>query len=178
MRNFKINYKVGLSIRTDEIQANDLDEAVSKADVKHPSWVDVILVKPMLEKAMAMAFCILSLCNVAHADIAEDKAVHCILGEARSEGEIGIKALAEALKNRNTTKGVYGCNVDFSKEAAYIKAKRLDVIAKQAWRDAPKLNLVKNADHWENITAFGTPTWAKKMVKTTCINHHCFYRSK
>jgi len=41
---FQINYRVGQSRRTDYIMADNLDEAVNKADQRHPSWEDVLII--------------------------------------------------------------------------------------------------------------------------------------
>ena len=58
--------------------------------------------------------------GTAEADeIPRDVAVHCILGEARDQGLDGLTAVAEALRNRGTTKGVYGCKATF-KEPKWV----------------------------------------------------------
>ena len=47
---FKIIYKVGQEIRSKNILAKNLDEAVSIADKKVPKWLDVKIVNPKLEE--------------------------------------------------------------------------------------------------------------------------------
>ena len=115
-----------------------------------------------------------------HTSIKESLAIACILGESRLEymkhGYSSLLAVAEALRNRGTTQGVYGCKVNLTKEMAYIKLKGVDIMAKKAWEESKYSNLVNGATHWENITAFGKPSWAKKMKQTAKIGNHVFYK--
>ena len=111
-------------------------------------------------------------------EITTEKAVSCILGESRGEGKIGIEAMAQALRNRGTVTGVFGCGADFSKELAYIKAKGLDVIARNAWL-AGKNDLVHGADHWGGVQVDGK--WIAKMrksgfIQTAKIGNTVFYK--
>src|SRR3990167_10062334 len=52
---------------------------------------------------------------VCKAEIDDETAVNCIIGEAANQGEIGMYAVASGLLNRGTTKGVYGCKAKFVK---------------------------------------------------------------
>lgn len=47
---FIIFYKVGSEIRSRNILAKNLDEAVEIADKKIPKWLDVKIVNPKLEE--------------------------------------------------------------------------------------------------------------------------------
>ena len=85
-------------------------------------------------------------------------AIHCILGEARGEGYKGMVAVGEALRNRGTVKGVYGCRADF-KEPKWVWD-----LAEKAWRESVKTNLVKGSDHWVGTKRDGE--WIAKMEKT------------
>lgn len=112
-------------------------------------------------------------------EITEDKAVACILGEARGEGAQGIRLMASALRNRGTTQGVYGCRANISREMAYLKARGIYQQAVKAWRDSAKTDLVKGATYWGSKHVDGA--WIAKMKKhgytlTVSHNGHEFYR--
>lgn len=114
-------------------------------------------------------------------EIPEDKAVACILGEARGEGAQGIRLMASALRNRGTTQGVYGCRANISKEMAYLKAKGIYQQAVKAWRDSAKTDLVNGATFWASKTVDGD--WIKRMRKAgfkLVLEHrnHEFYKGK
>lgn len=100
-----------------------------------------------------------------------DKAVHCLMGEARGEGLVGMTAVGEALRNRGTFDGVYGCNASFE-EPQWVWD-----LASQAWLDSSGSDLVNGADHWES-TSFKVPYWAKDMVVTAHIGKHKFYKRR
>jgi len=110
----------------------------------------------------------------AQAEIPQSQAIRAIIGEASSEGKIGMTAVAEAIRNRGHLGGVYG-----------LKAKHVDRepewvwnLARKAWEDSAKTNLVKGADHWENTEDFGVPYWAKSMQQTARVGKHTFYKVK
>ena len=115
-----------------------------------------------------------SSCEPARAsEVPESLALRAIIGEASDQGFEGMTAVAEAIRNRGTLKGVYGVNakhVDKQPEWVWDKAR-------QAWNRSKTSDLVHRADHWENTKAFGEPYWAKHMVKTAQIKDHAFYRS-
>lgn len=125
---------------------------------------------------VAIAFLCFSL--PAYAEISESVAVQCILGEARGEGKQGIRALAQALRNRGKTSGVYGCGADFKKEMPYIRAKGLDKIALDEWRRNSN-DIVHGADHWGSTIV--DKKWIAKMnlagyILTASVNNHEYYR--
>lgn len=107
------------------------------------------------------------------AEIPDEVGVRCIIGEASNQGYAGLEACADALQNRDTIKGVYGCNAKhIDQEPAWVWD-----MAERAWEAAKYENPTNGADHWENIKAFGEPSWAKSMTKTICVKDQCFYRS-
>lgn len=116
-----------------------------------------------------------SLAGCAHAEVNNDQAVRAIIGEASSEGYEGMYAVACAIRNRQTLKGVYG-----------LKAKHVNAepgwvwqLASKAWWEAEAGKDVTNgATSWENIEAFGEPYWAKQMEVTYKLGRHTFYREK
>ena len=106
------------------------------------------------------------------AEISESQAVRAIIGEASSEGYEGMLAVAGAIRNRGTLKGVYG-----------LKAKHVDRepkwvwdLAWKAWRASACNDVTCGATHWENIKAFGKPRWAYSMKETYRIKNHVFYK--
>ena len=136
---------------------------------------------PMLIGALLTWFIVGAFVSSCRADtISEDVAVSCILGEARSEyshaGYPAFLAVAEVLRRRGSTQGVYGCGADFSAEEPYLRLKGLDKEAVRAWRESLSSNITGKATHWENVSAFGEPYWAKGMTKTVKIGLHQFYR--
>lgn len=123
-------------------------------------------------------FWILNISTPAHAQVVqpaytEAQAVRAIIGEASNQGYEGMLAVACAIRNRGTLRGVYG-----------LKAKHVDqqpdwvwARARKAWKESAERDITGGADHWENIRAFGTPKWAEKMIRTVQVKDHVFYRS-
>lgn len=111
--------------------------------------------------------------SCANAEVSDDQGVKCIIGEAANQGYDGLVAVSDALQNRGTTKGVYGCtSARASKEPAYVWK-----MAKRAWQEAKTANPTRGADHWEAVGLYGEPYWAKTMTKTAKIKDHTFYRA-
>ena len=122
---------------------------------------------------MALAFLlVLFAFTVRGAEITEEVAIRCIIGEASNQGYEGMVAVGEALRNRGTTRGVYGCDV-----TRYEPAWVWDM-ARRAWDASQYSNLVDGADHWHNVRREGETYWTVKMEKTICIKDHCFYRER
>jgi hypothetical protein len=88
------------------------------------------------------------------------------MGEARNQSYVCQVATAEALRNRGTTDGVYGCKASF-KEPAWVWRR-----AEKAWKESATSNLVKGASHWES-TDFKKPSWAGKELAR--YGKHAFY---
>ena len=132
----------------------------------------------------ALVVCLLAGCNQDEAfaeEISDDIAIQCILGEARGEyakhGYPAFLAIADALRNRGTVRGVYGCKADMGKERAYMANKGYYRAARQAWLESKTANVVNGASHWES-TDFETPYWAKDMVVTYQVGKHKFYKEE
>lgn len=126
-----------------------------------------------------IGFLLVAGCQDAYAEISESQAVTCILGEARGEGYASMLAHAEAIRNRGTLKGVYGCRVDFSKEIPYLKAMGIIKEAVMAWEQSQWTKTVKGADHWGSLKVDGA--WIARMkragyVRTAVVNNTAFYR--
>jgi hypothetical protein len=105
------------------------------------------------------------------AEIPEEVAVRVLIGEAGNQGEVGMIAVAEVLRKRGSTKGFYGL------KAAHVDRQPAWVwdLARKAWRKSASTNYTKGATHFENVKAFGTPYWAKKMDVVFIHRDHTFY---
>lgn len=138
---------------------------------------------------IAVASLVISSCQpkLAHgAEIEEEKAIKCLLGEARGEGGADMKAKyasllahAEAIRNRGHLRGVYGCKSDFSRESRYLEASGISRLARKAWRESAHTNTVSDADHWGSTRVDGV--WLKHMeaagyIRRAKIGETVFYR--
>ncbi len=131
--------------------------------------------KDMVKKQVAGLF-ILLLCFpcICRADVKDKIAVKCIMGEARGESYKGKLAIASALRNRGTTKGVYGCDAKF-KEPEWVWEQ-----SEKAWLESKKIDIVFGADHWGSTRV--DKKWIarmdKTMIKTVKVGNHVFYKTK
>lgn len=124
---------------------------------------------------MAFSAIFISATSQSWAAVKDADAVRAIVGEAENQGYRGMLAVAEGIRNRGHLRGVYGLKRDLSKTPKKRLA-RLFEQAKKAWEESKNTNLVKGADHWENVKRFGVPSWAPKMNQITVIGDHTFYR--
>ena len=113
-------------------------------------------------------------CSLAHADVSDSQAVLAIIGEAENQGATGMLAVACAIRNRDTLRGVYCVNAPRVKQKKYSQ-KTYD-LAKQSWEKSASVDIVNGADHWENINAFGRPYWADSMTETYRHKDHVFFK--
>ena len=105
--------------------------------------------------------------------IPEAQAVRAIVGESANQGARGMLAVAGAIRNRGTLSGVYGLkNPIADKQPARIWNQ-----ARTAWHASATNDITHGATHWENIKAFGKPTWAARMKVTATIGDHVFMRN-
>jgi len=104
--------------------------------------------------------------------IDDSKAVRAIVGEAANQGRSGMLAVAGAMRNRGSLKGVYGVkNPSADKQPAWVWQR-----AREAWSASATNDITRGATHWENTKAFGKPYWAKSLTVTTNIGAHTFYK--
>lgn len=117
--------------------------------------------------------------------VPDNRAILAIIGEAENQGSEGMLAVACGIRNRGTLKGVYGEKAPRVVKKLYSQS--IYDRAKIAWTLANENNdgtsddycsFLDGADHWENIKAFGEPSWASKMVKTYEYKDHAFYRAR
>ena len=118
--------------------------------------------------AIAILCCVTS-CGAA---IKDADAVRAIVGESSNQGERGMLAVAAAIRNRGTLKGVYGLrNPIADKQPEWVWSR-----ARKAWSQSATNDITLGATHWENTKAFGVPYWAKSMRATITVKDHTFYK--
>lgn len=105
-------------------------------------------------------------------DFTDTQAIQCIVGEASNQGYQGMLAIACAIRNRDTLKGVYGLNAKH-KEPQWVYD-----MAQKAWKESKNKDIANGATNWENIKAFGEPYWVKSMVEVYRYKDHIFYKKK
>lgn len=155
---------------------------------------------------VALMFISSCLGYVAHAEsalapIPDDRAILAIIGESENQGKDGMLAVACALRNRGTLKGVYGEKNRRVKGGLYTKGTYLK--AQKAWLESkrmvepitencyipepskPHFNIpicpidpTQGANSWENINEFGKPDWADTCEQRAIIKDHVFYYCK
>ena len=101
--------------------------------------------------------------------ITDAEGIQCIMGEARNQPYSCQVAIGEALRNRGTTQGVYGCKV------AVIEPQRVWRKAERAWAESKTSKLVNGSSFWES-SDFKKPYWANSMTETARVGKHIFYR--
>ena len=137
--------------------------------------VEKVLITIILALLFAMAFV-----DCARAEaIDEQTMVKCVLGEYESGTFDEMTATAEALRNRGTTKGVFGCKAVKGSRNDYKRGTRIIPAyavkrAIEAVRRSKTSNFTHSAKHWES-TDFKEPYWAKNMNVTATIGKHRFY---
>lgn len=135
--------------------------------------------------SVILAFCLWNGCVPVQAaeipslpykyEITTDKAILSIIGEAENQGYTGMLAIACAIRNRGTLRGVYGLNAPRVKNQRY--SKKTYEMAQKAWFASYRVDVTNGATHWENIKAFGCPKWVKACVETFRYKDHIFYKT-
>lgn len=132
-------------------------------------WMVVII----LTLAVLAAVCLWPRSASAE-EISQSRAVLAIIGEAENQGYDGMLAVAGAIRNRGTLRGVYG-----EKAPRVIGKKYTNKIYNQAvraWEESKTRDISNGATHWENIKAFGRPDWSLKMKEVFRHKDHVFYK--
>lgn len=96
----------------------------------------------------------------------------CALGEARGEGVKGMTAIVQAIQNRKSLSGVYGCSADLKSVTPAERA-----LARKALRASSGKDITAGADHWGNasdVKAFKRSAWFKNCRQTVKIGNHYF----
>lgn len=132
----------------------------------------------VLTAVLLAGLIIISSCKVVHAsEIPMDKAVLAIIGEAESQGYTGLLAVACALRNRGTLKGVYGLNAPRVKKHLYSQ-KTYDM-ATRAWVASYRIDITHGSTGWGNANdgqEFAKCKWWKNCVVVFRYKDHFFYR--
>lgn len=164
-----------LAIRSKEVSPTFKDGSLDCAiptQIKNCSLITRTSRLLFLSGVMTLALCF-QWSATGRAEVNPNQAILAIVGEAENQGLIGMTAVAEAIRNRGTLKGVYGLKSPRLKKAP----KWVFSMARKAWEDSQNSNLTNGATHWENTKSFGVPYWAKPMKKTAVIKDHAFYKA-
>lgn len=106
--------------------------------------------------------------------LTDDKAVQCLMGEARGEDYEAIVAHGEALRNRQARYGrlwgVDGCKWQGSEPQWVWDRVRL------AWEESKTSDKVHGADHWY-ADYIPMPNWAKRATMTAKYGRTKFYKN-
>lgn len=108
------------------------------------------------------------------AEIHQDVAVRCIVGEAAGEGAESMLWHAAAIRNRGTLKGVNGCKSDLvDREPAWVRNRALE-----AWLRSAKNDPTRGADHWGStlIDQSWTRIMERRMVFKGQVKNTRFYK--
>lgn len=127
---------------------------------------------------MLIILVFLLFCPTAYA-LENKDCINAIIGEAESEPLEGQIAIGNAIRNRNSLKGVYGLHSNRVKEKKY--SSKTYQIACKAWEASKRYDITLGATGWGNyadIVHFKTTKWFKKCVITCKICHHYFYKVK
>lgn len=117
---------------------------------------------------------ILTSCSTPSMAYTDEQAIRTIIGEAENQGYEGMLAVACAIRNRGTLKGVYGLNNPRVVKDLY--SNKVMWNARKAWFASYEHDITNGAKFWENTTDFGYPYWVKHMVKTFQYKAHTFYK--
>lgn len=104
-------------------------------------------------------------------------AILSIIGEAENQGAKGMLAVACAIRNRGTLSGVYGLNAPRVRGHKYSQSTYTTAL--KVWNQSAipqSCGFIGSADGWENITAFGSPSWVRYSTLTAVIGDHRFYK--
>lgn len=101
-----------------------------------------------------------------------------LITEAGGEGEDGMVAVGEVLRNRGwSPRGFFGlARNDLQKFIARESETTRRAARRACRRVLDGSDLTKGATHYENVEAFGVPRWAKKMKITRKLGRHTFYQ--
>lgn len=120
----------------------------------------------------------LGLCSspLTAAEIDRATAVKILIGEAANQGQKGMQAVGEVLRRRGTVRAFSASHRKDLERFLKQQPNKVLIQAQAAWEKSKRSNITKGATHYENIKAFGKPTWAKKMTPTVRIKDHQFYK--
>lgn len=101
------------------------------------------------------------------------KFLSAILGEASDQGTRGMLAVACALRNRGSLRGVYGVSNPVIAQAS--PALRAQALA--AWRKSATTDITGGATHWGNLRDIQTAKFYSRLTFTVKIGGHYFFKT-
>ncbi len=114
--------------------------------------------------------------HAATVPLNDKNAILAIIGEGENQGYTGMLALAGAIRNRGTLKGVYGINAPRVVKHKYSSTTYNQ--AKKAWAESEYKDTTKGAEGWGNdrdLELFKQTAWFGKCRITTQVKDHWFY---
>lgn len=110
----------------------------------------------------------------------EDDYIATLIGEAGNQGLDGMHAVANVIRNRGMSLRGFAAHAKMKSAQDYLATQPQWVIdrARQAWIASLDKDITGGATHFENIEAFGMPSWASAMDQTTRIGAHTFFKEK
>lgn len=110
--------------------------------------------------------------TTAYARTYDEQAVDCIVGEASSEGYIGMLSVAESIRNRGSLRGVYGC------KAKHIENESNDTydLAVLAWSNSNFTVWQWKANSWGTDADIAKNHMNRNCQKIMRIEHHTFFK--
>jgi hypothetical protein len=113
--------------------------------------------------------------QAAHCHISDHDATLAIIGEAEDQGYKGMQAVAHAIRNRGTLKGVYGLHAPRVTKKLFSPSTFHN--ASLAWVGSKtEQDFTHGATHWEAVQRYGFPSWARNMIATIKIKDHTFFK--
>lgn len=129
-------------------------------------------------KYAILAFILLSGCQTpVYAQVNAPKAILAVIGEAEAEGYRGMLAVACAIRNRGTLKGVYGLKSPRVRNHLY--SAHTYALASAAWKESGNHDITEGATGWGNesdLNKFCSTTWWHKCQITAYYGHQWFYK--
>lgn len=120
------------------------------------------------------------------AEIQSETASRILIGEAADQGPLGLQAVAEILRRRNTTSAFStlrrkDLDIFIERQVVWYRKvlkKDLRAMARDAWEKSARSDLTRGATLYENVEAFGFPkSWDRsKVIRTVKIGDHTFFR--
>ena len=139
-------------------------------------WLSIFI----LILALGMVFLFSGCVQASEHKIDDHKAILAIIGEAENQGFDGMIAIAHAIRNRGSLKGVFGLHAPRVKHHLYSR----DILkeATLAWEgSATDIDITQGATGWGNsddVKHFEMCRWWKHCVVTTIIKDHVFYKEQ
>jgi hypothetical protein len=121
---------------------------------------------------IAVLTLLLATLNLLGNEVSEAQAVRAMVGEASNQGYTGLLAVGNVIRHRGSIKGLCGAKAAHcDREPAWVW-----ILARKAWAESATNDVTMNSTHFENVSKFGRPVWARSMTKTVKIKDHQFYK--